>query len=96
MRVPRWAAASVVPCHGATALPGSRALSLEQNIVGSWEVGTAERNLCFKEVLSFPFIPPWPLILKLAGGCDFLAWPIALPGSELFSVALGILRSVPT
>lgn len=72
------------------------ALSLQQNVVGSWEMGTAECNLCFKEVLSFSFIPPWPLILKLAGECDFPAWPIALPGSELFSVALGILHPVPT
>lgn len=72
------------------------ALSLQQNLVGTWEMGTTECNLCFKEVLSFSFIPPWPLILKLAGECDFPAWPIALPGSELFSVALGILHPVPT
>jgi len=61
---------------------------------GKWEPQC--KNLCFKEVLSFPFIPPWPLILKLAGGCDFLAWPMVLPVPELFSTALGILRPAPT
>lgn len=79
--------------HRSTRAP---ALSLQQNLVGTREMGTAECNLCFKEVLSFSFIPSWPLILKLAGECDFPAWPIALRGSELFSVALGILHPVPT
>lgn len=87
----QWGA---VPWHHHSArAPG---LSLQQNVVGTWEMGTTECNLCFKEVLSFSFIPSWPLILKLAGECDFPAWPIALPGSELFSVALGILHPVPT